>query len=149
MGNNNRRAVMAAWSIGSVAGWSLFTAHSKLNHYIERAEQMAAEHPGHVVKVIDDTDRVIYASPSHLLLLGFEAAALLGCTLQQLVARDDLAIVNLSTQDAVLTSRAVDVHFRHRTADGHYVELRRMAWAMPGDAASRYYVLTRAYPADA
>jgi PAS domain S-box-containing protein len=104
---------------------------------------MAARHDDHIVKLVDDEGIILYASPSHR-RLGYDPQDLVGRSLNELIARDDIAHSSLAITHAVLTHEALEVGLRHVAADGSLVSLRRHTRALPGDALSSYYIITTA-----
>jgi PAS domain S-box-containing protein len=114
-----------------------------LQVHLAYAKAQAAVHPTAISKLLDDQGRILYASPSHLEIVGYPAGTIEGRFLNQVIAPEDLDHSNLSIQDAILCEEASEIGFRHLTADGNYVAMRRHTWALPGDRHSQYYIFTR------
>ncbi|MDF2460915.1 MAG: fold [Candidatus Saccharibacteria bacterium] len=129
--------------------WSwLANGTTRVDAHINRARAEAGHYPDHIIKLIDDQGRILYASDSHEPILGFSAEALLGVHFHDVIAREDIIHSELSIQDALMNEEATEIGFRHLRADGTFVYLRRKTCPLQGDRHSAYYILTRARPRD-
>jgi diguanylate cyclase (GGDEF)-like protein/PAS domain S-box-containing protein len=134
---------VAGWGVGVgslltvlLALFSLLTVHRDVQALQRNAEEAAAseehfrlltENTSDLVRLLDLTGRVTYASPSVERLLGYRAAELLELPAKALMHPDDVAAADalLSDVEAGLVMSGVSTHrLRNKAGDYRYFEVR-------------------------
>jgi PAS domain S-box-containing protein len=117
----------------------LRAANDQLTKDIEERKEMSAALRANEAKLrritdvmrdmVSETDVhgvIRYASPSHRLILGYDANGLVGHSLIEFIHPDDADKIRKAFERAVELRQARETEFRFRHADGHYLWLRSL-----------------------
>jgi PAS domain S-box-containing protein len=86
----------------------------------EQRYRLITENASDLVSLFDAQGRYVYASPSHLLVTGYDPATLVGAHITDFVHPDDRAMMHEQWRTTLRGSGTDDVMFRYRHADGAY-----------------------------
>ncbi len=112
---------------------------------IERARRLSQENPDSIVAVYStNEERCVWASPSHLAILGYTQAEMPGHHWGDFIDPLDQSHAGLAGSDALLTGQSVEIGLRVVTKTGATRSIRGRAWIVPDPATMTPFLFFKA-----
>ncbi len=113
----------------------------------DQADRLIGRSPETAMIAVFDYDGVYhFASASHLPILGYDPAELVGRRLAEFITPEDLEHANLAFMDAVIADISIEIGIQLVKRSGDKLPVRAQAWNIEDAGTGRKFMLGRSIP---